>query len=150
MNLTIIILISIITLLFIFRGTEHIDKLLNKYVDIKNIVTTTPKRFGDIVLNSESFTVKFMWTTKQISFTHINKVRAYSTVDMGLENHFDFLEIHTKEKEVLSFDTSQNYHRDIVSNFIKTHLNKTINLNADFPPMGADTNGDILCGTNNG
>lgn len=149
MNLLIILLTILIGLSFIFHGTPIMDKFLNRYVDIKNIVKTPPRHFGDLLTNQDHFMVKFMWTTKQISFNHVDKVKAYSTVDHGLENHFKFLEMHTKDKNVLSFNPNQPSHCNMVSDFISQQCNKTINLNIeDYPPDGANQNGDIPCGRN--
>lgn len=118
-------------------------RLFNKYVDIKNIVQNIPQKYGDLLLESDRLIVKFLWKRKVICFHQIHKIRAYSTVDFGLENHFKFLEIYTKEKEVLSFDANQSLHLDFVKDVIKEVFNKTIDLKTDFPPLGADSNGDI-------
>jgi hypothetical protein len=121
------------------------DTLLNRRVDLTNIVETMPQKFGELLIKDSNFIIKFFWTTKRIPFDRIQKVMAYTSVNMGLENDYKILEIHTIDNNIISFDPNQSSHRDVVSNFIKLQFKKTINLDVDdYPPNGADKYGTII------
>lgn len=149
MGVYFIIVFVIFGLVYVIWDSEIGLIMRNKQIDVSNISKENiPKKYGEISQMNQLIKLRFIWTTKTKSYSDISQIKAYLTVNFGLENHFNHLTIYFKDKDSATLDPNRSDHKEFVDTILIELDKSPFIWEIDFASLDDENKRDIISESN--
>jgi hypothetical protein len=144
MTIAITIIVIIFVLTFVSWDTTYGLVYRNKCIVVTKVDDENISGYGGIYNDQKKLKMCFLWTKKIKVYSEIKTIKAFETVDFGLENHYKNLIIEFQDGDTLIFNASRPSHRDFIDKILIDLKATAANWKTEFSPSLDKQKKDVL------